>query len=268
LGNDNDLVGRYFMEHLEIKSAVLWLKESNPLDLYKLGKPVRAELAIRAEKQRELKILNGTASLSPLSIASKMRPAIETWSKQDPRESLKVLHEYGSKAYERKWYDRFRKEGSKGYELFTRIEQAPNPQSRVTLDTEKDELGMRRAMLNWELSAIDKRSIRGIYQLIGREVGRSAVARVQMMEYLHDENDLTWPSFTGGGWHHMGTTRMHEDPKQGVVDRDCKVHGISNLFMAGSSCYTTGGAVNPTLTLIALSLRVSDKVKELVRLPS
>ena len=85
-----------------------------------------------------------------------------------------------------------------------------------------------------------------------------------MMDYLDDENDMSWPTFTGGGWHHMGTTRMHEDPKQGVVDADCRVHGISNLFVAGSSCYATGGAVNPTLTLIALSLRVSDRVRSLL----
>lgn len=60
----------------------------------------------------------------------------------------------------------------------------------------------------------------------------------------------------------MGTTRMHYDPKQGVVDADCKVHGIRNLYMAGSSCFTTGGTANPTLTLVALSLRLSDHLKQ------
>jgi len=63
----------------------------------------------------------------------------------------------------------------------------------------------------------------------------------------------------------MGTTRMSDDPKQGVVDANCKVHGISNLFIAGSSCFTTAGAPNPTLTLVALTLRLSDHVKELMK---
>ena len=67
--------------------------------------------------------------------------------------------------------------------------------------------------------------------------------------------------FTGGGWHHMGTTRMGDDPKQSVVNADCKVHGIDNLYIAGSSCYVTAGAPNPTLTLVALSLRLSDHLK-------
>ena len=104
----------------------------------------------------------------------------------------------------------------------------------------------------------------GIQPTTGQQLGMAGMGRVKMMDYLDDEHDMTWPGFTGGGWHHMGTTRMHEDPKQGVVDANCKVHGIGNLFVAGSSCYTTGGAVNPTLTLIALSLRVSDHVRSLL----
>jgi choline dehydrogenase-like flavoprotein len=134
----------------------------------------------------------------------------------------------------------------------------------VIIDKEKDELGMPRAALNWELTEIDKRSIRALYLLIGQQLGITRLGRVKMMDYLDDENDKNWPTFTGGGWHHMGTTRMHEDPKQGVVDANCQVHGMNNLFVAGSSCYTTGGAVNPTLTLIALSLRVSDRVRSLL----
>ena len=123
---------------------------------------------------------------------------------------------------------------------------------------------MPRARLDWKLGDLEKRSIRKLHELLGIELGKTGKGRVRLMDYLRDENDHSWPAFTGGGWHHMGTTRMHEDPKQGVVDANCKVHGISNLFMAGSSCYTTAGAVNPTLTLIALSLRVSDHVRSLL----
>ncbi len=98
-----------------------------------------------------------------------------------------------------------------------------------------------------------KRSIRKIYDLIGKAAGESGAGRVRLMDYLQDADDTTWPSLTGGGWHHMGTTRMSDDPKTGVVDKNCKVNGISNLFVAGSSCFATAGAVNPTLTLVALT---------------
>jgi choline dehydrogenase-like flavoprotein len=117
-------------------------------------------------------------------------------------------------------------------------------------------------MLHWELTPLEKRTIRSIYEIIGQQLGIADKGRVRLMEYLRDENDASWPEFTGGGWHHMGTTRMGNDPKTSVVDANCKVHGIANLFVAGSSCYVTAAAPNPTLTLVALTLRLSDHLKK------
>jgi choline dehydrogenase-like flavoprotein len=259
IGNEHDLVGRYFMEHLEIKSAELWLAKADRLKLYEYVSrqtPARAELAITRESQIKHQILNGTASLTPLEIARKRKPIIEMWKEEDPRVSLDSL---------RAGFSKRMGEGVKvenfAYELFTRIEQAPNPNSRVTLDTETDALGVPRNKLHWELSPLDKKSIRKIYELLGKEVGKTGKGRVRLIEYLHDENDDSWPDFTGGGWHHMGTTRMSDNPQNGVVDANCKVHAIENLHVAGSSCFTTAGAANPTLTLVALTLRLSDHLK-------
>ena len=266
LGNDNDNVGRFFMEHLEIKSAELYLLKPNPLKLYSFNWGVtkaRCELSITKDQQYKHKILNGTSSLESLALVKKMKPMIELWSTEDPQKNLEVaMQSFGEVAEATKNIpvDTL----TKSYELFTRIEQAPNPDSRVTLDTEKDSLGMPRASLNWVLTPLEKHSIRKIYELIGQQVGREGVGRVKLMEYLQDEKDNAWPDFAGGGWHHMGTTRMSSDPKTGVVDADCKVHGIANLHIAGASCYATASSPNPTLTLVALSLRLSDKIKTLV----
>jgi choline dehydrogenase-like flavoprotein len=265
LGNGNDLVGRFFMEHLEIKSAELWLMKPSKLKLYAFVFGItkaRAELAVQPKIQEEYGILNGTVSLLPLDMANRLKPAIEAWNQDDPRKSADRFMGGFAKA-EKETHEP--DAGVSGYELFTRIEQAPNPNSRVTLDSETDGLGMPRASLHWELSMFEKKSIRKIYELLGQEVGRAGVGRVKLMEYLVDKDDPAWPSFTGGGWHHMGTTRMSDDPKQGVVDAQCKVHGISNLFTAGSSCFTTAGAPNPTLTLVALTLRLSDHIKGLLK---
>ena len=68
-----------------------------------------------------------------------------------------------------------------------------------------------------------------------------------------------------GASHHLGVTRMHDDPKQGVVDANCQVHGLSNLFISSSSVFPTGGYANPTLTIVALSLRLADRVKSIMR---
>ncbi|MES1215910.1 MAG: GMC family oxidoreductase [Bacteroidota bacterium] len=267
LGNDNDNVGRYFMEHLEIKSAELYLTKPNPLKLYSLNYGVtkaRAELAITREKQEEHKILNGTVSFTPSEFAKNMKPMIEIWKEEDPRRSVDSLMASFYKAAEEAAKTPAEKQ-NKTYELFTRIEQAPNPASRVTLDTEKDALGVPRATLHWELTAFEKRSIRKIYELLGQQVGRAGIGRVKLMEFLEEAEDHSWPSFAGAGWHHMGTTRMSDDPKRGVSDANCQVHGISNLFTAGASNYVTAAAPNPTLTLIALTIRLSDHLKERIK---
>jgi len=139
------------------------------------------------------------------------------------------------------------------------LEQAPNPASRVKLAPEKDALGMPRAQLEWRLSGIDKQSARRTQELLARALGGAGLGRLQI---LLNEDDHSWPAELGGGRHHMGTTRMHEDPKQGVVDADSRVHGLDNLYLAGSSVFPTAGAANPTLTLVALALRLADHLVE------
>ena len=267
LGNDNDIVGRYFMEHLEIKSAEMTLVKPDPLPMYEMNFGVtkaRCELAVTADMQRKLRILNGTSSLTPWLAAKKFKPLIEIWSSDDPQKNMDSLMS-AARASGETAKEIPEEKLLKSYELYTRIEQAPNPNSRVTLDTEKDSLGMPRASLNWELTPLEKTSIRKIYELIGEQIGRSGKGRVRLNDFLKDPNDFNWPpESTSGGWHHMGTTRMSDDPKSGVVDKNCTVHGINNLHVAGSSCYTTAAAVNPTLTCIALSLRLSDHVKTLL----
>lgn len=260
LGNHNDLVGRFFMEHLEIKSAELWLAKPELLKLYLIdfGKTkYRAELAISEEKQAEYKILNGTASFTPLEVARKEKAFIDTWN-ADPENSEKKMREYKSqggvpsKKPEKRYKD---------FELFTRIEQAPNPSSRITIDRETDALGVPRANLHWELTTFEKRSIHKIYEIIGQQCGLSEIGRVKLMDYLRNPDDNSWPEFAGAGWHHMGTTRMSNSDKDGVVDSDCKVHGLANLYIASSSCFVTAGCPNPTLTIVALTLRLSDHLK-------
>jgi choline dehydrogenase-like flavoprotein len=143
--------------------------------------------------------------------------------------------------------------------LTTRIEQAPNPDSRVTLIEERDQLGMRRVALNWQLSDIDKHNARRALEILSTEVGSSGLGRVKI---FYNGDEAGWPKDLAGGWHLMGTTRMHGDPKQGVVDQHGRVHGMANLYVAGSSIFPTGGSGTPTLTLVALALRLAKRLKE------
>ena len=273
LGNAHDLVGRYFMEHLEMPSGELVLTKpySSRMKMYELQFGVtkaRAELALSAKVQQEHRILNGTASLEPGALGEEVKSTFQFL----PPQTIAALMawEKGGRvgpfplaADERPGTDSAHAAPTppRFFHLMTRQEQAPNPDSRVTLGRERDAMGMPRVRLDWRLTELDKRSIRTYYELLGREMGRAGVGRVQLREWLLSDDDRSWPSFLSGGWHHMGTTRMHADPKQGVVDADCRVHGLSNLYVAGASVYPTAGAANPTLTLVALSLRLSDHLR-------
>ena len=131
------------------------------------------------------------------------------------------------------------------------------------LSQEKDALGVPRVRMNWQLTDLDKRTLLKTFEVIGEEAGRTNMGRVQVKEWLLEEDPFGSPnSLAAGGWHHMGTTRMNDNPREGVVDANSKVHGINNLFVAGSAAFATSGAANPTLSLIALSLKLSDHLKE------
>lgn len=186
------------------------------------------------------------------------------WSDEDPRRSLDSFRKYFS-LDKRSFFERhfMPSKINKAYGLTTIIEQEPNPASRVVLSQEKDALGVPRADLDWKMVTIDKRTVTEAAKLLGQQVGASGIGRVRLPKYMFDDKDEKIPdSYVSGCWHHIGTTRMSENPKNGVVDADCKLHSVNNLYIAGSSCFTTGGCVNPTYTVVALSLRLSDHLKK------
>jgi choline dehydrogenase-like flavoprotein len=125
------------------------------------------------------------------------------------------------------------------------------------LGDDLDDLGQRRIVLDWRLNGIDKKSLRRAHELLGIELGRAGLGRFR----VELDEALEWPEHLAGGSHHMGTTRMHRDPKQGVVDANCRVHSLSNLYVSGSSVFPTVGYSNPTLTIVALALRLADHLR-------
>ncbi|MDE2466853.1 MAG: GMC family oxidoreductase, partial [Alphaproteobacteria bacterium] len=118
-------------------------------------------------------------------------------------------------------------------------------------------LGMPRLKLNMTISDADFAS----YQRTLEELGRQLLAARTGMLRLDRTTRAEWLSGLAWGNHHMGTTRMHVDPRQGVADANGKVHGIANLFLAGSGLFPTYGASNPTMNLVALTLRLADHLK-------
>ena len=266
LGNAHDLVGRFFMEHLEMPSGRLVLTGARTAStaMYALDfgrTKARGELALSAAAQRERHILNATVSLEPATPNEVGLSTFQTYT-PDSLVGFRRPQQPSAKAPPSAARPPAAAPG-RFFNLLTRQEQAPNPDSRVTIARERDEIGMPRARLDWRLTELDRRSFRGFYEVLGRELGRAGVGRVQMRDWVENASG-PWPSSLGGGWHHMGTTRMSPDPKRGVVDIHGRVHGIANLSVAGASVFPTAGCANPTLTLIALSLRLSDHLKRTV----
>ena len=135
------------------------------------------------------------------------------------------------------------------YTLRIDAEQAPNPSSRVTLADDRDAFGQRRLRVDWRVTDLDARSLGEIARRLGAAIATSGAGRIRSIPELA-------PQATGG--HHIGTTRMAADAAHGVVDANCKVHGVDNLYVASSSVFPTSSYANPTLTIVAMALRLAD----------
>jgi choline dehydrogenase-like flavoprotein len=143
------------------------------------------------------------------------------------------------------------------------LEQAPDPDSRVSLSRERDALGLRRVDVNWRLGELERRTAARFTGYIAAEFARLGIGRCRLEPWLQDDR-IPMSDALAETYHYIGTTRMADDPREGVVDRNCAVHGMDNLYVAGSSVFPTAGHANPTLTIVALALRLADTIRRYV----
>ncbi len=140
-------------------------------------------------------------------------------------------------------------------------EQLPNPASRITLGEQVDRFGMPVLKVDWRYLPADIATVRGTLALIGQSLSEGGHGSASFdMDAL--EADLLRERAYGG--HHLGTARMSDSPRTGVVDRACRVHGLTNLYIASGAVFPTSGQANPTLTIVALALRLSDHLKRIL----
>lgn len=133
-------------------------------------------------------------------------------------------------------------------------EQPPDADSRVTLSERRDALGLPVLRLDWRIQPAVTRAMEELCHLLGGVLSRTGLGRL-----LPEAGE---PRFTDAS-HHMGTTRMGVDPRRSVVDAQGRVHGVENLWIAGSSVFPSGGHANPTLTIVALALRQARHIAAL-----
>lgn len=222
LGNHHDLVGRHFMEHPHQRIATINIEREHGLAGFVSraasgrGDEIMFNLGLSADEQRDRKILNARAHI--------YRTPTMT-DDEAPRLGLFA-------------------------------EQAPNPASRLRLTDRYDALGMRRIVLDWQLTELDWRTFEETGEVLAAALRSAKVgSRVHLQAVPRDQASILHSN------HHLGTTRMAAEPALGVVDANARVHGMENLYLMGGGVFPTVSWANPTLTLMALSLRLAEHLK-------
>ena len=295
LGNQYDMVGRCFMDHPSIKLGTL-IPSSNAIfgqaafyDQHDVGgQAIMGILQIRSEVMRREQMLNLCAVLVPyfknlrasgpavlhqlLNRSQRFvwrRLADRRYVSQtcgEPRQPLRLrlLEQHYSEGL--CGWSRLngleRRFGQIGFHSL--VEQSPDRSNRIMLQEQTDAFGQRKIKVLWRWNELDLRSIRQAQQIFREELGAAGIG----IFIPEQENFGSQPRSFNSPHHFLGTTRMHDNPRNGVVDADCRVHEVRNLFIAGSSVFPTGGFANPTLTIVALALRLATHLQtELQSIP-
>jgi choline dehydrogenase-like flavoprotein len=286
VGNEHDLVGRYFMDHIHVASGQIAANVTAvPREFYRQavhgGALVRGVLTPSQDALARRRLpscsialeswshsVHGTPFLgwSPLlttapSVAyrrlHRSHPVVADRLKRSAERACTtaLIAKAGpAELRARARYFLAHARGRRNVSLYFRAEQLPNPDSRVSLSDQRDELGIPLPRLDWRVGDIDRESITGWLTALDAALRSAGVGHVV-------PSADGWEAGIIGGPHHMGTTRMSRDPRLGVVDAHCRVHGVQNLYIAGSSVFTTSGYANPTFTIVALALRLAERLR-------
>lgn len=279
-GNRHGMVGRNFAQHPRGKSAVLVPAEAmSPLqDMLGLFASPRDRreyalgLALSEQAQRQHGLLNASAVMGYVqdpqsgwaagkTIVNNLRAG--RWGSDIAEQVGRVASDLGSlfsNLQRRVVTGKHAMVPLRSVAIVVDIEQAPDPDSRITLSDERDALGMRRVRMDWRLSDLERHTAERLSSFIAAEFTRLGLGRVRLEDWLGDAIPMGSVGVEET-YHHIGSTRMATLPSEGVVDADCLVHGMRNLYVAGSSVFTTGGHTNPTFTIVALALRLADHLK-------
>jgi len=285
LGNANDMVGRFFLEHpVMVGATVVPRVKGDPrLDFLNVfhepsphfrGTRFNALIKTTEAFQRRHRILNSAlfvvdhdAEFSEgLMAAVRLRQALHERRIPDDlvREVFSVIGDFPNVATAA--YGRYINYGSNRTRIGLKIqaETVPNPDSRVTLSHKRDAFGAPLAKLDWKLAELDRRTMDVIVDEISAEFSRLGLATIERDKWMTECSD-TFPDDMRGGVHHSGTTKMSSNPKAGVVDLNCRVHAVDNLYIAGSSVFPTNSWANPTLTISCMAIRLADHLDKKLR---
>jgi choline dehydrogenase-like flavoprotein len=276
IGNARDLVGRFFQDHPNGLSGTV--ATSRPRALQHQFRKLRhgrvlawPKLALTEAAQRRERTLNANmhmvydyADTSPLVLSKRLIAAARS---RNPlavaREGLRTLPHLPELAVQGVQMAVTGKAvlftASRAMPL-TFVEQVPDPENRVTLSGDRDRFGIGRVRLAWRVHPDELRTMRVMTEALGRSLHRLGLGEMTVAPWLDGSVEAA-RGHVGDFFHHAGTTRMADTPDKGVTDPDCRVFGTDNLYVAGGSLFPTSGYANPTLTIVALAIRLSEKLR-------
>ncbi len=267
LGNAHDLVGRFFMEHPFVDVPLG--RSSRAFDLaFQHGRqPVGgtimwSQLALAGPLMQRERLTGLSLWPTPAPAAGPPATALRAVAARPPRPGrllrrMRHLLRDPAGVAARLWRRLARRGGAEADAPSLRFafEDAPDRDNRVQLSSARDAFGQPAAALVYSRSDETIRRHARAAALAAQALGLDGRRLAEHVQRRFRDRRVNF------FWHHMGTTRMHADPRYGVVDGDCRVHGVSNLFVAGSSVFPTSGTATPTLTIIALALRLAEHIR-------
>jgi choline dehydrogenase-like flavoprotein len=279
IGNRHDLVGRFFQDHPNSHCAIIVSGDVARLqDLYGLLYRRRLRylprLVLSQEVERAERVLSCAAypvfhfgERSGIEASRRVYRSLRRGRRPERlrRELTRIARDVPRLVpvgYRRVAKGRSARSRPAHVTLQTHAEQAPNPDSRVTLSDRRDRLGEPLPKVDWRLTDLDRRTAQVMVRDVAAEFRRLGLGDVQAEPWLAGPD---WTSRVLDSYHHMGTTRLGTDPKSSVVDPDGQVHGVAGLFVAGASVFPAAGYANPTLLIAALAIRLGDHLKRMLR---
>ena len=280
LGSGQAMAGRFFMQHPRGRIATLKTDARTALALQdrhaifgvRSGLQYETGFALSDAVQRREELLNASVILTYRANPDSGWEALKTLAGiagEQPADYgrsgalLRLLQDPGS-AISNLWRRGAQRRHAAfpvdGIDLLIDLEQEPDPDSRITLGADRDRLGMRKARVDWRMSEAERRTSARFAEILKDHFARSGIGTVAPDSWLQETGSIG--TELAGTYHHIATLRMSDGPESGVVDRDCRVHGVDNLYVSSCATFPTGGQVNPTYTIVALALRLADHLRE------
>jgi choline dehydrogenase-like flavoprotein/nucleoside-diphosphate-sugar epimerase len=274
LGNQNDLVGRFLMDHLRGPVATFRGKPSDALKMrfgmYRVKTATgvfrfRHGMRLSPSVQYKEQLLNCSAWINEWGAADDPWYALKRLLRGNanlPKDAMAIVSNANLLVRDaRNYYLRGRGLFGKieRLDLVCMCEQRPSSDSRLTLSEKVDRLGQRLPRIDWRIHQDEHRTMRRMAGLVAAEFSRIGFERPILEEWVR--NGESFPNSFQDIAHPAGTTRMANDPSEGVVDSECQVHGVQGLYVAGSSVFPTSGHCNPTQMIVALAIRLADTLK-------